>query len=251
MASLLPLQHIDRPVASKRVTRDRGQLSMIRCDQCREDKQKCLPLRRTWPTKCNRCEKRGLPCSEGRRAPRRRKGESANAAPLPDPSSTAGIPVDPPNIGTLDSPLPDGNASADSTPTDRPISGACAHCRIQNITCPGDTGDGSGCTNCKQAVRQCLFAPAGSTEAPMALDSVPAQVAADPLGIEIRHMSFLMLYRRNLRVALDRLRGLEQELEELLPIYGKEGLGFYGDSKTIDQFQQRSDSVNPLHSGRR
>lgn len=46
-----------------------------------------------------------------------------------------------------------------------------------------------------------------------------------------------MLYRRNLRVALDRLRGLEQELEELLPIYGKEGLGFYGDSKTIDQFQ--------------
>lgn len=39
-------------------------LNYIKCNFCREAKQKCLPEDRAWPAICDRCRERGLPCSE-------------------------------------------------------------------------------------------------------------------------------------------------------------------------------------------
>ncbi|KAL5390288.1 hypothetical protein DPSP01_001860 [Paraphaeosphaeria sporulosa] len=50
---------------------------MLRCTSCRAAKQKCLPICRAWPAKCDRCEQKGLPCSEPKRAPRKQEKEAA------------------------------------------------------------------------------------------------------------------------------------------------------------------------------
>ncbi|KAF1939751.1 hypothetical protein EJ02DRAFT_424559 [Clathrospora elynae] len=79
-------------------------LDLVKCDRCRDDKVKvsvsrrlartqsknnmvntrsqssglgvffnCLPVSRTFPEKCDRCEAKDLPCSEGKRAKRKSK----------------------------------------------------------------------------------------------------------------------------------------------------------------------------------
>ncbi|KAF2688619.1 ankyrin [Lentithecium fluviatile CBS 122367] len=48
---------------------------MFSCDRCRQDKQKCTPTNRVWPTKCDRCVKRGLNCSKSER--KRKRGAGA------------------------------------------------------------------------------------------------------------------------------------------------------------------------------
>ncbi|KAF2688445.1 hypothetical protein K458DRAFT_484506, partial [Lentithecium fluviatile CBS 122367] len=63
-------------------------LALVKCERCRLDKQKCLPVDRTWPTKCDRCIEKDFPCSEGRRVKRTTKHHAT------------------PNIGTLSHPNP-------------------------------------------------------------------------------------------------------------------------------------------------
>ncbi|KAF1961236.1 ankyrin [Byssothecium circinans] len=48
-------------------------LAMVKCERCRLDKQKCLPIHRAWPNKCNRCVEKDFPCSEGQRVERNKK----------------------------------------------------------------------------------------------------------------------------------------------------------------------------------
>lgn len=43
MASRVAIPRADRTTLPKPITRDRGRLSMVRCDQCRQDKHKVLP----------------------------------------------------------------------------------------------------------------------------------------------------------------------------------------------------------------
>ncbi|CAO2658784.1 Nn.00g065070.m01.CDS01 [Neocucurbitaria sp. VM-36] len=74
--------YMDEPQSKKR------KLDLVKCDRCRDDKQKCLPVNRIYPIKCDRCIEKGLSCSEGKRATRRSKQEPT-IKPLP--SST--IPV--------------------------------------------------------------------------------------------------------------------------------------------------------------
>ncbi|KAI1125629.1 hypothetical protein F5Y10DRAFT_246736 [Nemania abortiva] len=37
--------------------------SYLKCTYCRKDKQKCEPANHQWPSKCDRCQQKGLPCS--------------------------------------------------------------------------------------------------------------------------------------------------------------------------------------------
>ncbi|KAF2015561.1 ankyrin [Aaosphaeria arxii CBS 175.79] len=48
-------------------------LHLIKCEECRRDKQKCLPITRKWPEKCERCTQKGFQCSEGKRAAWKRR----------------------------------------------------------------------------------------------------------------------------------------------------------------------------------
>ncbi|PVI03894.1 ankyrin [Periconia macrospinosa] len=58
----------------------RRKLALVKCERCRLDKQKCLPVERVWPEKCSRCIFKGFPCSEGRRVNRNTKHNAATLA---------------------------------------------------------------------------------------------------------------------------------------------------------------------------
>jgi hypothetical protein len=47
--------------------------SLVKCERCRLDKQKCLPTKREWPNRCNRCAEKDFTCSPGRRIQRKSK----------------------------------------------------------------------------------------------------------------------------------------------------------------------------------
>ncbi|KAK0619709.1 ankyrin repeat-containing domain protein [Immersiella caudata] len=47
----------------RQTQRKRGKLSLSKCEFCRKDKQKCQPVPRVWPQKCQRCESKDFPCS--------------------------------------------------------------------------------------------------------------------------------------------------------------------------------------------
>ncbi|KAH7090345.1 hypothetical protein FB567DRAFT_288693 [Paraphoma chrysanthemicola] len=51
-------------------THKRRRLNTVKCDRCRRDKQRCDPVGRIWPEKCDRCASKNLPCSEGKKAGR-------------------------------------------------------------------------------------------------------------------------------------------------------------------------------------
>ncbi|KAF2443337.1 ankyrin [Karstenula rhodostoma CBS 690.94] len=91
MASPIRISRVEANRVSKRVTRDRGSLSMFRCTSCREAKQKCLPTIRAWPAKCDRCKTKDLPCSEPKRAPRK---QQRGATIVPDASRDSVDPED-------------------------------------------------------------------------------------------------------------------------------------------------------------
>lgn len=55
--------------------RKKRRLEYIKCDQCRKDKKKCLPVDRQWPEKCQHCIQNEFGCSEGKRANANRKPE--------------------------------------------------------------------------------------------------------------------------------------------------------------------------------
>ncbi|KAH7360041.1 hypothetical protein BKA66DRAFT_552412 [Pyrenochaeta sp. MPI-SDFR-AT-0127] len=71
-------------------TQRKRQLDLVKCERCRMDKQKCLPTRRVWPTKCNRCIVKGHPCSEGRRVDRGSKHRPERSS-LPTSAATNSI----------------------------------------------------------------------------------------------------------------------------------------------------------------
>ncbi|KAH7125580.1 ankyrin repeat-containing domain protein [Dendryphion nanum] len=62
-----------RPAAPPGSKRKRPELSFTKCDQCRKDKQKCLPVERQWPHKCTRCIEKEFDCSESRKIDSKKK----------------------------------------------------------------------------------------------------------------------------------------------------------------------------------
>ncbi|KAF1849974.1 uncharacterized protein K460DRAFT_411769 [Cucurbitaria berberidis CBS 394.84] len=68
----------------------RRKLDLVKCDRCREDKQKCMPANRVYPTKCNRCCAKDLPCSEGKRASRKSKPVPNTQPPTSSPGAAEG-----------------------------------------------------------------------------------------------------------------------------------------------------------------
>lgn len=56
-----------------RTAAHRRKFSLVKCERCRLDKQKCLPTKREWPARCDRCAEKDFSCSPGRRIQRKSK----------------------------------------------------------------------------------------------------------------------------------------------------------------------------------
>ncbi|KAF1961235.1 hypothetical protein CC80DRAFT_531927 [Byssothecium circinans] len=81
MSSAAPTLNHDQPTRPQK-----RKLALVKCERCRLDKQKCLPVDRAWPAKCNRCTEKDFTCSEGRRIERRTK-HLVSTAPIPSTSN--------------------------------------------------------------------------------------------------------------------------------------------------------------------
>ncbi|CAI6333760.1 unnamed protein product [Periconia digitata] len=67
-------------------TQKKRKLALVKCERCRLDKQKCLPVERTWPEKCDRCTAKDFECSEGQRV--HRKSKHSTITPSDQPVAT-------------------------------------------------------------------------------------------------------------------------------------------------------------------
>lgn len=62
-------------------------LQFVKCERCRQDKQKCLPTDRVWPQKCERCIGMGEECSEGaRKVRKKRNADYSEPSQSPEPA---------------------------------------------------------------------------------------------------------------------------------------------------------------------
>ncbi|KAH7312668.1 hypothetical protein B0I35DRAFT_437503 [Stachybotrys elegans] len=79
-----------RPSSSEPPRKKRGRYAYYKCEQCRKDKQKCLPAERQPGERCTRCQSKGFDCSENTTASasastpvaRNRTSTSSTAPPL-------------------------------------------------------------------------------------------------------------------------------------------------------------------------
>lgn len=66
---------------------------ILKCTQCRLDKQRCTPVERVWPNRCDRCVKYNHSCSPGLNAREERRRQAPSSFPLsfrtPPPHSEA------------------------------------------------------------------------------------------------------------------------------------------------------------------
>ncbi|KAF2640457.1 hypothetical protein P280DRAFT_319731 [Massarina eburnea CBS 473.64] len=68
------------------IQQEKRKLALVKCERCRLDKQKGLPVDRVWPTKCSRCTERDFPCAEGKRVHRKTKHVVSTDAVQPSPN---------------------------------------------------------------------------------------------------------------------------------------------------------------------
>ncbi|KAI1171421.1 hypothetical protein F4777DRAFT_54158 [Nemania sp. FL0916] len=74
-------------------SRTRGHYSRFKCSACRQDKKKCEPVSRPPGQACDRCEQRGLSCSDAQTAKQQKKtAEIAPGPSLTDSRMVAGHP---------------------------------------------------------------------------------------------------------------------------------------------------------------
>ncbi|KAF8455171.1 hypothetical protein BGX38DRAFT_1140661 [Terfezia claveryi] len=55
---------------------------ILKCTQCRLDKQRCTPVERVWPNRCDRCVKYNHSCSPGLNAREERRRQAPSSFPL-------------------------------------------------------------------------------------------------------------------------------------------------------------------------
>ncbi|KAF2015564.1 hypothetical protein BU24DRAFT_180575 [Aaosphaeria arxii CBS 175.79] len=83
----VPPQPSSRQTPPTGSTRKRPPLSREKCNRCRRDKVKCMPIERRWPQKCNRCIEKEFECSENTHADGKRKKRGRLESPSPPKSS--------------------------------------------------------------------------------------------------------------------------------------------------------------------